>query len=40
MYRGILGVLIKTSLNLILFPPIPPNLRETKIRGFKGKKEK
>ena len=25
IYRGILGVLIKKSLNLILFPPIPHN---------------
>ena len=23
--KGILGVLVKNSLNLILFPPIPPN---------------
>ena len=26
IYRGILGVLVKKSLNLIQFPPIPPNL--------------
>ena len=25
IYRGILGVLVKKSLNLIPFPPIPPN---------------
>ena len=25
IYRGILGVLVKNSLNLILFPPISPN---------------
>ena len=25
IYRGILGVLVKKSLNLISFPPIPPN---------------
>ena len=27
IYRGILGVLVKNLLNLILFPPIPPNFR-------------
>ena len=26
IYRGILGVLVKKLLNLIQFPPIPPNL--------------
>ena len=25
IYRGILGVLVKKLLNLISFPPIPPN---------------
>ena len=25
IYRSILGVLVKKSLNLISFPPIPPN---------------
>ena len=25
IYKGILGVLVKKSLNLISFPPIPPN---------------
>ena len=25
IYRGILGVLVKNSLNLSLVPPIPPN---------------
>ena len=25
IYKGILGVLVKNSLNLILFSPIPPN---------------
>ena len=25
IYKGILWVLVKKSLNLILFPPIPPN---------------
>ena len=25
IYRDILGVLVKNSLNLISFPPIPPN---------------
>ena len=36
IYRGILGVLVKKSLNLILFLPIPPNFREMKIWDFKG----
>ena len=27
IYRGILRVLVKKSLNLILFSPIPPNFR-------------
>ena len=31
IYRGILRVLVKNSLNLILFPPIPPNFRGMKI---------
>ena len=33
IYRGILGVLVKNSLNLIPFPPI---LGGMKIWGFKG----
>ena len=35
-YRGILGVIVKNSLNLILFPPIPPNFGRMKILDFKG----
>ena len=31
IYRGILRVLVKNSLNLISFPPIPPNFRGMKI---------
>ena len=31
IYRGILGVLVKKSLNLISFPPIPPNFGGMKI---------
>ena len=31
IYRGILEVSVKNSLNLISFPPIPPNFREIKI---------
>ena len=30
IYRGILRILIKFSLNLNSFPPIPPNFRENK----------
>ena len=39
IYRGILGVLVKKSLNLISFPPTPPNFEGgggMKIWGFKG----
>ena len=36
IYRGTLGVLVKKSLNLISFPPIPPNFWGMKIWGFKG----
>ena len=36
IYRGILGVLVKKSLNLISFIPIPPNFGRMKIWGFKG----
>ena len=36
IYRSILGVLVKKSLNLIQFPPIPPNFGGMKIWGFKG----
>ena len=35
IYRCILGVLVKNSLNLILFSPIPLNLKGMKIWGFK-----
>ena len=35
IYRGILGVLVKKSLNLILFLPIPPNFERIKIWDFK-----
>ena len=34
IYRGILGVLVKKSLNLILFPPISPNFGENKNLRF------
>ena len=33
--RGIMRVLVKNSLNLILFSPIPLNLKGMKIWGFK-----
>ena len=36
IYRGIFGVLVSNSLNLISFPPIPPNFGGIKIWGFKG----
>ena len=36
IYRGILGVLVKNSLNLISFLSIPPNFGRMKIWGFKG----
>ena len=36
IYRVILGVLVKKSLNLISFPPIPLNSGRMKIWGFKG----
>ena len=36
IYRGILGVLVKNSLNQIPFLPIPPNFGRMKIWGFKG----
>ena len=36
IYMGILGVLVKKLLNLISFPPIPPNLGGMKIWGIKG----
>ena len=40
IYRGILGVLVKKSLNLISFPSIPPNFGGRgggmKIWDFKG----
>ena len=36
IYRGILGVLVKKSLNLISFPPTPPNFEGNKFWGFKG----
>ena len=31
LIRGILGILTKISLNLNLFPPIPPNFGEQKL---------
>ena len=34
IYRGILRLLIKNSLNLISFPPIPPISGEIKIWNF------
>ena len=34
IYRDILGVLVKKSLNLISFPLIPPNFGGMKIWGF------
>ena len=36
IYRGILGVLVKKSLNLILFPQIHLNFGGMKIWDFKG----
>ena len=36
IYKGILEVLVKKSLNLILFPQIHLNFRGMKIWGFKG----
>ena len=36
IYRGILEVSVKKSLNLILFPSIPPNFEGMKIWGLKG----
>ena len=36
IYRDILGVLVKNSLNLISFPPILHNFDGIKIWGFKG----
>ena len=36
IYMGILGVLVKKSLNLISFPLIPPNFGGMKIWDFKG----
>ena len=35
IYRGILEVLVRNSLNLISFSLIPPNLGRIKIWGFK-----
>jgi hypothetical protein len=34
--KGILGVLVKISLNKISFPPIPPNFGGMKIWGLEG----
>ena len=34
IYRGILGVLVKKSLNLISFPPIPLNFGENENLRF------
>jgi len=39
MYRGILGILVKNSLNLILFPPIPPDFGGKENLRFKGNRE-
>ena len=36
IYRGILEVLVKKSLNLISFPPIPPNFRGNENLRFWG----
>jgi hypothetical protein len=36
IYKGILGHLVKKSLNLNPFPPIPPNFGGMKIWGLKG----
>ena len=35
IYKGILRVLVKKLLNLISFPPIPPNFEGMKIWDFK-----
>ena len=37
--KGILGRLVKKSLNLNLFPPIPPNFRGNENLGFGGNRE-
>ena len=34
IYRGILGVLLTNSLNLISFPPIPPNFKKNENLRF------
>ena len=34
IYRGIFGVLVKNSLNIISFPLIPPNFRENENLRF------
>ena len=39
IYRGILGVLVKNSLNLISFPPIPPNFGGNENLRFLGKRD-
>ena len=40
IYSGILGVLVKNSLNLISFPPIALNFGENENLRFWGNKEK
>ena len=35
IYKGVLRVLVKKLLNLIQFPPIPPNFERIKIWDFK-----
>ena len=39
IYRSILRVLVKKSLNLILFPLISPNFRGNKNLRFSGNRE-
>ena len=39
IYRGILGVLVKKSLNLISFPPMPPNLGGNENLRFQENRE-
>jgi hypothetical protein len=38
--KGILGRLVKKSLNLNSFPPIPPNFEGNENLGFGGNREK
>ena len=39
IYRGILGVLVKKSLNIISFPPIPLNFGGNENLRFLGNRE-